>query len=109
MTPPWNRASSPTSHSHVGNGARDRSVARQLVLTPTSPNQSIPSTPAPLSPENCHSQVQITGRLEKSSQEPVRKVSNVDTNATNLGPAAIFSNSAVSRVHLQSFFNFLLP
>lgn len=95
MTPPWNRASSPTSHSHVSNGGRDKSVARQLVLTPTSPNQSIPSTPSPLSPETYHSPIPMSSRLEKNNQEPVRKVSNVDTNATNLGPAAIFSNSAV--------------
>ncbi|KAE8744311.1 hypothetical protein FOCC_FOCC009034 [Frankliniella occidentalis] len=94
MTPPWNRASSPTSHSHAANGGRDRSVVRQLVLTPITPSQSIPSTPAPLSPETYHSPMQ-TSRIEKPIQEPARKVSNVDTNATNLGPAAIFSNSAV--------------
>lgn len=103
MTPPWNRASSPTSHSHVGNGGRDKSVARQLLLTPTSPNQSVPSTPAPLSPETYHSPAPIASRLEKSIQEPVRKVSNVDTNATNLGPAAIFSNSAVGSEHFNFF------
>lgn len=108
MTPPWNRASSPTSHSHVGNGGRDRSVARQLVLTPTSPNQTIPSTPAPLSPETYHSPVLNSSRLEKSSQEPVRKVSNVDTNAMNLGPAAIFSNSAVSCLHFCTFYQILV-
>ncbi|KAK3924361.1 Protein TAPT1-like protein [Frankliniella fusca] len=94
MTPPWNRASSPTSHSHVANGGRDRPVVRQLVLTPGTPSQYIPSTPAPLSPDTYHSPMQ-TARIEKAVQEPVRKVSNVDTNATNLGPAAIFSNSAV--------------
>lgn len=95
MTPPWNRASSPTSHSHAVNGGRERPVARPLVFSPTTPGQSIPSTPAPLSPEVFYSPMQTVGRQEKTNQEPVRKVSNVDTNATNLGPAAIFSNSAV--------------